>query len=1336
MSIQLGTLEFDVLFETGQIYKGLKTTETLVKNFMSLTNENASVVDEAYKRVASNIDKGFDTLHAAIRNEKDGIKELVKEYDKLAISADNLKKFNPERYMAIRQQQKGIQGQIEERKEILKEYEREAAALEKLNSKLGNHKSQFDNATHAQVRFRTELLNVKQKMMELAQSGKQATPEYASLAKEAERLQNAMLSVNQQVKILTSTKGATLQGIVSGLSGISGAFTAAQGAMGLFAGENEELQKIMLRVQSLMSITIGLQAVSTTLHQTSAFRISVLTKAQIAYSSAVRATGTALVRLGVSANVARVAAQAFMATATLGLSAAITGLVFLISKFEAKSREAKKAVEEFNKTTAETASKPIIKINELSLAWSRLGNNIKAKEKFIDNNKSKFDALGVSVKNAAEAEKLLIDNKEKFIAAQMLKAKAMAATELASEKYKIALEKMQTVESEPAKYIGAGKYSGIPFDKESINQMFGKSKTIDQLLSEGIIKSNKAWEKWEQKKMEFQRDLDSAGAQFLKMAVGFTEQEQKILAEIGQSSNKDKDKGKAGKDTVSKELDERKKAYQKYFAWLNAGFAKEAQEEFAELLKGGGSYEEYLNNQISILRKLQDEGTITANQLEKLHKATTALAEETKNTVLQEFEKGLQAELDNARSVLEMLAIIEQRRKDLEIDESGLTTQKNIVLDKHQEDVVKKATDETDQLLKDYADYLDNKISRAIAHESKMRLLRNRAAKVETREEREKINNLMALYEQMYDAGIDNFHDLEQINEESISRFGTFEQKRLQIIKDYEQQIQAARIAGQEDLAKKLEGERDLEILKETQQYKEFFDDVSEISIKTLENTRRALLAIMKEAYNAGKLTVEQYKQLINEINDQADNAYRGRGMEALFGNSRTGGFMNMMFGEGDIESKISSFKTLFSGAKGDMASMVGTSGKVAGNAGSASDAMQGAAGGAASTLAIIDAIITAIYQTLRAVSDTLNVIAEYQDSIGNSNAAESLSDVAAVIDSINETAMSGWENLKNGNIMGAISDTVSMVFKLLTTLNRIHDKKIEKSIQEHAKHIRQLETEYKKLEREVDKALGGERYSSQKSELENLKKQQEEYNAMAQAERRKKKADTGKIEEYENAAHENAMKMLDIVDKIRESIAGNAESIANDLGNAFIDAFAAGENAMDAFKKKADDIVAGIIRKMLIQKLLEQPIGQILDRYAKRWYSDDGTFIGFDTVIADAAAMGNELKGIGADFATAMENLPEEIRKYLIGTQDPQEINSLSGAIKGITQEQADLLGGTANAILKHQVEGVEILRNQLLHLASIDMKIGVSNQLLEQIEQNTKTNPSDPLRAQGITG
>ena len=60
---------------------------------------------------------------------------------------------------------------------------------------------------------------------------------------------------------------------------------------------------------------------------------------------------------------------------------------------------------------------------------------------------------------------------------------------------------------------------------------------------------------------------------------------------------------------------------------------------------------------------------------------------------------------------------------------------------------------------------------------------------------------------------------------------------------------------------------------------------------------------------------------------------------------------------------------------------------------------------------------------------------------------------------------MSGWENPKVVMSWGAIQDTESpMPFKLLTTLNRIHIKHIDKSINKHGDAVKDLTNAYNQL--------------------------------------------------------------------------------------------------------------------------------------------------------------------------------------------------------------------------------------------------------------------------------
>ena len=54
---------------------------------------------------------------------------------------------------------------------------------------------------------------------------------------------------------------AKFKALTSSLAGVAGGFAAVQGAMALFGSESENVQKTLLKVQSAMALSQGLQAV-------------------------------------------------------------------------------------------------------------------------------------------------------------------------------------------------------------------------------------------------------------------------------------------------------------------------------------------------------------------------------------------------------------------------------------------------------------------------------------------------------------------------------------------------------------------------------------------------------------------------------------------------------------------------------------------------------------------------------------------------------------------------------------------------------------------------------------------------------------------------------------------------------------------------------------------------------------------------------------------------------------------------------------------------------------------------------------------------------------------
>lgn len=150
-----------------------------------------------------------------------------------------------------------------------------------------------------------------------------------------------------------------------------------------------------------------------------------------------------IMALGVAEGAATIATQVLLATITLGLTVAIGGLIVLISKSTEKLREQA----EVNKKVAESVAEPIAQYKNLQNQWNALGNDLASKEKFILDNQKAFEKLGFSVNNVGEAENFFVKRTSDVIQSLILRAKAAAAMQMATEKYKEALQAQMDYES-------------------------------------------------------------------------------------------------------------------------------------------------------------------------------------------------------------------------------------------------------------------------------------------------------------------------------------------------------------------------------------------------------------------------------------------------------------------------------------------------------------------------------------------------------------------------------------------------------------------------------------------------------------------------------------------------------------------------------------------------------------------------------------------------------------------------------------------------------------------------------------------------------------------------
>ena len=257
------------------------------------------------------------------------------------------------------------------------------------------------------------------------------------------------------------------------------------------------------------------------------------------------------------------------------------------------------------------------------------------------------------------------------------------------------------------------------------------------------------------------------------------------------------------------------------------------------------------------------------------------------------------------------------------------------------------------------------------------------------------------------------------------------------------------------------------------------------------------------------------------------------------------------------------------------------------------------------------------------------------------------------------------------------------------------------------------IATAYANVAYTADKALGGQKYSEARAQLENIAQQQLLIQEQIETEQSKKNTDDDQIAEWEQKIEELGEQAVNIINEMVEDIMGGSSSdIAEQLSDAFFEAFQNGEDYAKAWHDEVTDLIADITKKLLVQKFLEEPLGEVFDKYKAQWFKD-GKFMGLDTVLNSLNDMTNDLNTIGDNWITIWEALPQQIQDMITAASDSTRETSSSG-IANASQDSVDELNGRATAIQGHTYS---ISENTKLLLSTANLIL----QSVLNIETNT---------------
>lgn len=1359
----------------------------LINELNNLQRANAGVA-----ATQEEIRAGLGQIGAACEMHETALASLEDEYAKISAQMNTaLKSGNDNEYRALRERAQAIKGEITTRKQLLKELRDQSNALEAEATKMEQAAAAAQNTAQSHVSLRSRIRELREEMALYREQFGDQTDKYREMSAELGRLQDIQGDIQAQGSILSNDQ-AQFQGVISGLNGVVGGFTAAQGAVALFAGENENLQKIMLKVQSLMSITMGLQQVSATLNKDSAFRLATVNSLrewwnkllaigrgeQIASTAATIAdtTATTASTAATTANAAAQTAANSAKTASVGAStgaaaaqgvqtasavagtaaniglagafrmvgaaiksipvfgwilAGISALIALVSHFVGKANEAKKAAEEWYNAIAENSYKPIASIMDLSQRWNELGNDLEAKKQFIEDNKKAFDELGVSVNDVVDAENLLVKNKDAFINAQIEKAKATIYLQQATEKVKELIKKEQEVAAMPEKsstYVQTSSF-GTGYWVEGVNQAKEEAKKELKNLKTEIEQGFKNAANAEKIGFDILKNAGVSATQtYAKGSLGAIQQAialkqealkkltnnadyQKAMKEI-EALQKQADKitgkttttsgggggggrssggGGTKKDPFLEKLAKYKSEYARFQKWVNSGDAiiqKAAATEFDGLLKQGATYIDYLKRQRDIILDV-DVANRTKAQNKQLRQLNDAIAEETKNTVLEAFNNELSASLANAKTVIEMLKVIEAKRKELSGDGTELDNAKATLLDNAEEKANAEATKQTEALLTEYASFTEQKRRLDEQYRIDKELLDRRLAKATSAAEIAEIKNVMAEREKKYNKDVLNVGGYDEI----LNQYGGYEQKKTRIQEQYAERRRIAELNGNTKLLEQLATAEQNELsklqsdlIKNSADWQNLFGNLDELTTSTIKKL------IAKIEGMKATIGVDLNPQDLKALTDQLNKA------------------------RAEVE-KRNPFTAL--GAAWKRLKEATKDGK-----GLGSDEAKKATKDVAS----------AVSESINLVSGTFNAVTAGLQKMGVSMDEETqaiLSDLGGIMDGASQVA----QGIATGNPLSVIQGSIGLLSSAFDLFNS-RDRKAEKQIKKHQEAINKLQNAYKQLEWQIDKALGGEVYKNQRAAIRNMQEQQAHLKASWEAEISKKHTDWGRVDEFKEQYAELARQIEDMIDEIsNDLLQTNAKDFANELGDALVEAFGKGEDAAKAMESTVNSVLKNLVLNQLKKNFLETQLQSALDQLEKDmgyWSGDNFIFDGLsDEEIARFKA---SVGAATANFNNALQ-LYEDLFKEM-GLDDTDE--SLTGAVKGVSEETANILAGQMNAVRINQLEMSNIMRQQLQQLNQIAVNTGYNKYLsrIERIITILETNQSgNTLRSQGLS-
>lgn len=595
-----------------------------------------------------------------------------------------------------------------------------------------------------------------------------------------------------------------------------------------------------------------------------------------------------------------------------------------------------------------------------------------------------------------------------------------------------------------------------------------------------------------------------------------------------------------------------------------------------------------------------------------------------------------------------------------------------------------------------------------------------------------------------------------------IEKTATTEEKILAINEKYDRLAKIAESQGNTKVAtryriqqRKEVASTRLEGFERSSEYTNFFGSILSLTAEQAKTAAEKIRVATNEAFQQGAIDAREYAKRIKQINEQMEKLQQPRksflngGMQGIAQQRYDNGesLLNKASNEYEKwqekynEAEIANNEEAMNVAKEHM--------KAAEKNKEAGKNMMSGASDMMMTIAIIDAIVQGINNTIQGLNEAFGYVKEAADAMGVDTESDGWQDANAwfsAASSMSSGATKAWEGLKNGNVGGIISGVAQSITGPITAFTKAHDAKLDRRIQQAERNIRAIDNMSNNISTLLEKILGGlysytnnaDTVKTLKDMMQNNEKGSEAYNAaqkalnsgnyfdtqyaalLAQkseiqkqrdAEDRKKKTDQDALADYDQQLKELDMQIKSYAqDFLKEMYDIDIKSWASQLTDAIVEAWAKGEDAVDAYRDKVQEMMKSLTKNILSQKIMEMALQPTLEELQKI-LEQKGKL---DEI--DIPKIADKLIKAGDSAIEGITNILDALKEKGWDLSENGTL-SVSNSIKSITEDTADLLASYLNAIRLDVSVNRENLRLILVAVQSVPELNNIARSQLTQL-------------------